>query len=106
RKAAALRHPGALAGWLFRVARRAALAARQTDARRKRREVIAHERRPDPPPDDRDLSWREACALLHEELDRLPERYRLPLVLCYLQGLTRDQAAGRLGWSVGALIGR
>src|SRR5262245_41559636 len=106
RKAAALRRPGALAGWLFRVARRAALAARQTDTRRKRREAIAQERRQDPPPDDRDLSWREACAILHEELDRLPEKYRLPLVLCYLQGLTRDQAAGRLGWSVGALIGR
>src|SRR5205823_11872349 len=53
-----------------------------------------------------DLSWREACAALHEELDRLPEKFRLPLVHCYLQGLSRDEAARQLGWSAGAVKGR
>ena len=44
-----------------------------------------------------DLSWREACGILHQELDRLPERHRVPLVLCYLDGLSRDEAATQLG---------
>src|SRR4029450_4940987 len=53
-----------------------------------------------------DPSWREAVAALHEELDRLPDRHRLPLLLCYLEGLSRDQAARRLGWTVGSVKGR
>src|SRR5205823_5637960 len=40
---------------------------------------------------------RELLAVLDEELDKLPARYREPLVLCYLESLTRDQAARRLG---------
>ena len=50
-----------------------------------------------------DLSWREACAILHEELDRLPETSRLPLMLCYLEGLTRDEAAAQLGRTAGSI---
>ncbi|MBO0699480.1 MAG: carboxypeptidase regulatory-like domain-containing protein, partial [Zavarzinella sp.] len=53
-----------------------------------------------------DLSWREACAALHEELDRLPRTYRDALVLCYLEGLPRDEAARRLGWSLNVFRGR
>jgi hypothetical protein len=53
-----------------------------------------------------DLSWREACDILHAELDRLPERYRLPLLLCYLEGKTRDEAAAALGLSAGTIKGR
>src|SRR5205823_2157143 len=56
-----------------------------------------------PPPD---LSWLEVRAALDEELARLPERYRAPLVLCYLEGKTRDEAAQGLGWSVSTLRGR
>ncbi len=50
-----------------------------------------------------DLAWREVRQALDEELHRLPERLRAPLVLCYLSGLTRDEAAVRLGWSLGTL---
>src|SRR4029450_702796 len=55
------------------------------------------------PPDVEDLSWKEVRAVLDEELDRLPDRLRSPLVLCYLNGLGREAAAGLLGWSVRTL---
>src|SRR5262245_9511348 len=53
-----------------------------------------------------DLSWRDAVGLLHEELDRLPDRYRLPLLLCGLDGKTRDEAARILTSSAGSIKGR
>jgi RNA polymerase sigma factor (sigma-70 family) len=49
------------------------------------------------------LVWREVCQALDEELQRLPERLRSPLMLCYLSGLARDEAARQLGWSLGTL---
>lgn len=49
------------------------------------------------------LVWQEVCQALDEELQHLPERLRSPLVLCYLSGLTRDEAAKQLGWSLGTL---
>jgi len=53
-----------------------------------------------------EVSWREAQAILDEELRRLPDRYRAPLILCYLECLTRDEAAQRLGLSAGNLHGK
>src|SRR5262249_51162488 len=50
-----------------------------------------------------EITLREAQARLHEELARLPERLRVPLVLCYLEGRTRDEAARQLGWSLATL---
>jgi WD40 repeat protein len=52
-----------------------------------------------------ELSWREVRQILHEELERLPEKYRLPLLLCYLEAQTQEEAAHQLGWSAGALKG-
>jgi len=49
------------------------------------------------------LVWQEVRQALDEQLQRLPERLRAPLVLCYLSGLTRDEAARQLGWSLGTL---
>src|SRR5215471_8113061 len=49
------------------------------------------------------LAWQEVRQALDEELQRLPERLRCPLLLCYLAGLTRDEAARQLGWSLGTL---
>jgi WD40 repeat protein len=48
-------------------------------------------------------TWSEVAQLLHEELARLSDHHRLPLVLCYLQGHTQDRAAGLLGLSKGTL---
>jgi RNA polymerase sigma factor (sigma-70 family) len=105
RKAATIRRGQALAGWLFRVARNLALHARAGAGRRRECEARAPDRPAGAEASD-SLSWREACAVLHEELDRLPEQFRLPLLLCYLQGQTRDEAAKQLGWSVQSLKGR
>src|SRR5262249_13477657 len=49
------------------------------------------------------LTLRDAEAVLHEELARLPGEYRLPLELCYLEGVRREDAAARLGWSLATL---
>jgi RNA polymerase sigma factor (sigma-70 family) len=101
-KAGAIRRQTSLAGWLFRVARRTALRARRATDRRARHEARAIRRESAGP----DLSWREACAALHEELDQLPDTYRSALILCYLDGLSRDDAACRLGWTLNEVRGR
>jgi RNA polymerase sigma factor (sigma-70 family) len=102
RSASAIRCGQALGGWLRGVAHRLALKAVIRSARRQRTE----QQRPAPTMTTPDLSWREACAILHEELDRLPEDYRLPLLLCYLDGKTRDEAAREIGCKLDVLRGR
>src|SRR5215218_3156633 len=89
--------------WLYGVAHRVAVRLR---ARSRRRPGPLGEHDPAAPASQPDLPLREACDLLHAELDRLPERYRLPLLLCYLEGQTRDQTAVALGVSVGTVKGR
>jgi RNA polymerase sigma factor (sigma-70 family) len=101
-KAAGIRRQPSVAGWLFRVARRTALRTRRAATRRDRHEA----RSPAKGEPGLDLSWREACAALHDELDRLPETYRSVLVLCYLEGLSRDEAAHQLGWTLNEVRGR
>lgn len=102
RKAASLRQPTSLAAWLHGVAHRTALKARANAARRCAVERQTEPMLPSEPPDD-ELSDCELHAALDEELNRLPEKYRAPLVLCYLEGLTNEQAARRLGWRVGSM---
>ena len=103
RKAGSLRVRDSLAPWLHEVAGRVARCARATAARRSRHERRAAELADPPPrgPDDSDLG-----PALHEEIDRLPDRYRTPIVLCFLEGLTREQAAGQLRWPLGTLQSR
>jgi RNA polymerase sigma factor (sigma-70 family) len=104
RKAGTLRQKEAVGPWLFGVAHRLALRARQKGRQRQEREARVLESTPGDPLDE--LTLREARAVLDEELARLPERERGPLILCYLEGLTRDQAAQRLGCAPGTLKGR
>jgi RNA polymerase sigma factor (sigma-70 family) len=95
RKAAAIRKPQSLSCYLHGIAYRLALKAKSQAIQRRQ-----HEQRAIPLRDtaEDDLSWREVRALIDEELQRLPEKQRLPLVLCYLEGLTQDEAARRLSW--------
>ncbi|OJW19937.1 MAG: hypothetical protein BGO49_10430 [Planctomycetales bacterium 71-10] len=95
---------GSLAGWLHRVARRIARDARRSQARRRLREEAAGARRgpgPDPGPERSEL-----LDAVRREVDRLPERYRAPIVLCDLEGLTREEAAAALGCPAGTIGGR
>src|SRR5207253_996090 len=89
RKASSIRQKGSLASWLHGVAYRLAMKAR---AARSRIPQAPASDRPSPTPMD-ELIWRELRQVLHEEMGRLPERYRLPLILCYLEGQTQEEAA-------------
>src|SRR6516165_9873352 len=91
-----LRKHASLASWLHGVAHRVALKAKAEAATRRRHEQQAAVSPPVPPDD---VSWGEVRAVLDAELAGLPEKWRLPLVLCYLEGRTQDEAAEELGWS-------
>jgi RNA polymerase sigma factor (sigma-70 family) len=101
RGAPTVRRTDALGGWLHGVAYRVAMKARRTAARRKRRETAAAVGEADLPVSD--AAWDELQAAVHEEVCRLPDRLRLPFVLCSLQGLSRREAAARVGWTVGTV---
>jgi RNA polymerase sigma factor (sigma-70 family) len=107
RKASALRRPEALPSFLFGVALR---LARKSRGSLRRWMVQTHPDVPepaDPHPHPLDaLTGRELLALLDEEVARLPEVYRLPLLLCVMQGRTVEEAERLLGWSNGSLRGR
>src|SRR5262245_36406236 len=92
----------AIGGWLVVVAHRIAVRMRASAKRR----LTVEANHGGPGDDPRDPTWREACSILHQELDGLPEHYRRPLVLCYLTGLTRDEAARELGLSTDTGKGR
>jgi RNA polymerase sigma factor (sigma-70 family) len=104
RRAAAIRRRDSLASWLHGVAYRIANKLR---TQRQRYRTSFDEDRPGPTHDpSADLSWRELLLLLDAELQRLPEKLRQPLILCYLAGKTRDEAAQQLRCTVDALKGR
>jgi RNA polymerase sigma factor (sigma-70 family) len=91
RKAASIASGQSVAGWLYRVAYRVALRLRAAAARQ-----------PSPAPDldpaaPADPTWSDLRPVLDEEVNRLPEKYRLPIVLCYFQGRTHEEAARELG---------
>ncbi|AGA28116.1 sigma-70 family RNA polymerase sigma factor [Singulisphaera acidiphila] len=93
-----------LSHWLHGVALRVAKKAKSQNARRDQRERTSASTTAWEPGVDPDQS--ETDALLHEEVDRLPESYRSPVVLCYLQGLSYTAAANQLGISEGTVRGR
>src|SRR5262245_3180450 len=98
-KAGSIREAKTLPAWLHAVAYRTArkAAARLTSPPENPPVATA--------PDDplADASWREVRQLLDEEVHRLPPRLKLPILLCYFEDLTRDEAADRLGWSLSTI---
>jgi RNA polymerase sigma factor (sigma-70 family) len=109
RKAPSLREPELLGNWLYGVALRTARKARLRLARRRQTEEEGAVRRPEAAPAapaEGALLDREQSEALHGEIDRLPGAFRAPVVLCYFEGLTLDEAAHRLRWPVGTLRSR
>jgi RNA polymerase sigma factor (sigma-70 family) len=104
RRARSIQNPDALAGWLHRVARRVALRAFAGLRRRRVREgseagAIAVSA-------DNGTERDEVCAIVHQEIDRLSDGQRLPILLCALEGLSHEEAAQRLRWPVGTVKSR
>ncbi len=108
RKAPSLREPELLGNWLYGVALRTARKARGRLARRYQAEEAGATGRPEAQTavETGPLIEREQAEALHREIDRLPGSFRLPVVLCYFEGLTLDEAAHRLRWPVGTTRSR
>jgi len=110
-------------GWLCGVAQRLSLNARSGATRRLRHErpvtalargagrpefgydVASEEEDPTTNP-FAEIARRELKWVLGEELSCLPEKYRAPMVLCYLEGMTNEEAARELGWPSGSMSRR
>jgi RNA polymerase sigma factor (sigma-70 family) len=109
RNGASIRERCALAGWLHEVAYRTAI---KTRTRRSRRQTVERQimvlRPPRDEPDDQGerASLAELRPVLHEEVTGLPDKYRIPVVLSYLEGKTNEEVAALLKWPVGTVKGR
>ena len=103
RKASSLWVRDSIGPWLHRVCLRTAVHAKKDRIRRRAAEQHAAELAP---------AWSEpsgaddVAQIVHQELDRLPERYRIPLVLCELEGRSHEEAARQLGCPVGTVKSR
>ncbi|MBY0526155.1 MAG: sigma-70 family RNA polymerase sigma factor [Gemmataceae bacterium] len=126
RKAGSIRKQESVGSWLYGVAYRISLEAKVRVARRRAHETRVGDMRPidfrstddettDGTADIKDFrtsdpsteaAWRELQPMLDDELSRLPEKYRAPVILCYLQGKTNEEAAAQLAWPVGSVKGR
>ena len=103
RKAASLRGPQQLGPWLYGVAYRTALKLQGQRARRAARETPLPEQIVDK---HSESIGSDLGPVLDEEINRLPTKYRLPVLLCYLQGLSSEEAAQRLGCAKGTVFSR
>jgi RNA polymerase sigma factor (sigma-70 family) len=104
RKARTLGERDAIGHWLYGVACRVALRARCEAARRRSREVPVGGIEVEVPATDPGRD--DLARILDVELSRLPAKYRAPVVLCYLEGLTHEEAAHQLHWPIGSVKGR
>ena len=108
RRAGAIRQPELLGNWLYGVALRTAREARLRNDRRRRRELTGGEDLADSIPGrgdwpERAVAGREELEVLHDEVSRLPERYRTAVILCELEGLNYQEAALRMHCPVGTV---
>jgi RNA polymerase sigma factor (sigma-70 family) len=103
RKAHTFGGRGSVVGWLYKVARRVAIRlakqqARSTAVPMPLEDVAVERKSTDLAPDE--------VAALWTEVDNLPEKYRIPVLLCYFEGLTHAEASRRTGWAIGTVSGR
>src|SRR5262249_26012685 len=104
RKAGSIRRRAVLGSWLYAVAHRVAVRLQAQIARRRAVEKSGEELAgAAAPAEPRDA---ELGRVLHEEVCRLPENYRTPVVLCYLEGKTNEETARQLCWPLGTVKGR
>jgi RNA polymerase sigma factor (sigma-70 family) len=103
-KAEAIRKTEALASWLHGVAYRVALRAKRDAGRRRAHEREAQTMSAKARAGEAD--WREVQAALDEEIQALPEKYRAPFVLCFLEGRSRAEVAHELGLQEGTVWSR
>ena len=105
RKAGSISRRESLGSWLYRVAYRIALkvagAGQETCLRRFGNGCII-----EAAPEADDAGQRELRRMICEEVDRLPAKYRAPIVACYFEGKTHEEAAKQLGWPRGTVAGR
>jgi RNA polymerase sigma factor (sigma-70 family) len=107
RKAATVGQSGSVGGWLHKVASRVALEAKARLARQEARERPLGDWPHSAQPEPCDVAgWRELEALVDEEVNRLPGKYRESFVLCVLAGKTNAEAAGELGCPAGTVASR
>jgi RNA polymerase sigma factor (sigma-70 family) len=110
RKSRSIRKPELLANWLYgvacRIARKARIRAIRKESRERRAGTMPVAGKIPVAGQLLDLEWLELKAVLDDELQQLPEKYRAPLVLCYLHGQTNAQAAEQLGWPTGSISER
>jgi len=104
KKGAALRQADRLANWLYGVASRTARKFKALAARRARCERQASTMTTSSPVGE--MTFEQLRAILDEEIAQLPDKYALPLVLCYLEGKTNAEAAAQLGWPEGSMSRR
>jgi RNA polymerase sigma factor (sigma-70 family) len=104
RKAGSMRWRPSISGWLYEVAYRTASNARVQAAKRSRHERQAGIMRA--VASTSELDSHQLQQVLDAELHQLPKKYRMPLLLCYLHGQSREQTARQLGWTEGTLKGR
>ncbi len=108
RKADTIRDRRVLSSWLYEVAYRIAIRGRASAARRRDQEgqgavLAAEATTPDP---EKTVALNDLQPALHDEVNRLPEKYRLPIILTYLEGKSNEEVAELLGWPVGTVKGR
>ncbi|MCI0461673.1 MAG: sigma-70 family RNA polymerase sigma factor, partial [Gemmataceae bacterium] len=101
RQAGSIAKRESVASWLYGVAYRVACKARGRRARQQARETGLRDL-PGAEP-TAEVLRRDLAAVLDEEVNRLPEKYRLPIILCYLEGKTNEQAARLLGCPLGTI---
>jgi RNA polymerase sigma-70 factor (ECF subfamily) len=108
RKGDTIRNQRVLAGWLHEVAYRIAIRSRANTSRRRDQERQGASMSPvsTTPDHENQVAWSELRPVLHEEVNQLPEKYRLPIIMSYLEGKSNEEVAGVLGWPVGTVKGR